>query len=158
MGFAEEGHAVALLGPFAPALDGSELEKLRGRLARRLPPLDLAEQAAGLAALREAARAGALASAHDVSEGGLACALAECCIEGGLGARIGLAAADDATLFGEGPGGVVVSGPRAVVEALPGALVIGEVGGEALSIGASLTVPVARLREVYEGAIPAALT
>jgi hypothetical protein len=51
-----------------------------------------------------------------------------------------------------------VSGPRAVVEALPGALVIGEVGGEALSIGASLTVPVARLREVYEGAIPAALT
>ena len=158
VGFAEEGHAVALLGPFAPALEGSELEKLRGRLARRLPPLDLAEQAAGLAALREAARAGALASAHDVSEGGLACALAECCIEGGLGARIGLAAADDATLFGEGPGGVVVSGPRAVVEALPGALVIGEVGGEALSIGASLTVPVARLREVYEGAIPAALT
>ena len=30
-GFAEEGHAIALLGPFAPALDGSELEKLRGQ-------------------------------------------------------------------------------------------------------------------------------
>ena len=122
-GFAEEGHAIALLGPFAPALDGSELEKLRGRLARGLAALDLGEQAAALQAVREAVRAGALASAHDVSDGGLAVALAECCIEGGVGARIELSAVDEEALFGEGPGGVVVSGPRAVVEALPDAVV-----------------------------------
>ncbi len=157
-GFAEEGHAIALLGPFAPALDGSELEKLRGRLAQRLPALDLGEQAAALQAVREAVRAGTLASAHDVSDGGLAVALAECCIEGGVGARIELSAADEVALFGEGPGGVVVSGPRAVVEALPAARVIGEVGGDVLEIAGAAAVPVARLREVYEGAIPAALT
>ncbi len=33
VGFAEEGHAIALVGMFEPALEGSELEKLRGRLA-----------------------------------------------------------------------------------------------------------------------------
>jgi phosphoribosylformylglycinamidine synthase len=157
-GFIEAGHAVALLGPFAPSLEGSELEKLRGRLAQRLPALDLGEQAAALEAVREAVRSGSLASAHDVSEGGLACALAECCIDGGLGARIQLSEVDEEALFGEGPGGVVVSGPRAVVEALPAARVIGEVVGDVLEIAGAAAVPVARLREVYEGAISAALT
>jgi phosphoribosylformylglycinamidine synthase subunit PurL len=157
-GFTDEGHAVALLGPFSPSLEGSELEKLRGRLAGGLPELDLSAQAGALEAVRDAVRSGSLASAHDVSEGGLACALAECCIEGGLGARIQLSAVDEAALFGEGPGGVVVSGPRAVVEALPGAVMIGEVGGDVLELVGAAAIPVARLREVYEGAIPAALS
>ena len=38
--------------------------------------------------VREAVRAGALRSAHDIAEGGLAVALAECCIAGGLGAAV----------------------------------------------------------------------
>jgi phosphoribosylformylglycinamidine synthase len=157
-GFAQEGHAVALLGPFSSSLEGSELEKLRGRLARALPEVDLPAQAAALEVARDAVRSGSLASAHDVSEGGLACALAECCIEGGLGARIQLSSVDEEALFGEGPGGFVVSGPRAVVEALPGAVVIGEVAGDVLEIAGAAVVPLARLREVYEGAIPAALS
>ena len=66
-------------------------------------------------------RAGALASAHDVSDGGLAVRARRVLHRGRVGARIELSAADEAALFGEGPGGVVVSGPRAVVEALPGA-------------------------------------
>jgi hypothetical protein len=65
---------------------------------------------------------------------------------------------DEAALFGEGPGGVVVSGLPRAMEALPGAVVIGEVGGAALEVEAALSVPVARLREIYEGAIPAALS
>jgi phosphoribosylformylglycinamidine synthase len=154
IGFAEAGHAVAVVGPFEPALEGSELEKLRGRLASSLPAVDLAAQAAALADLRAAVRAGSLATVHDVAEGGLAVALAECCIEGGLGARVDVGPSE-AALFGEGPGGVVVAGPRAAVEAVPGARVIGEVGGDALELGEALAVPVARLREVYEGAIPA---
>jgi phosphoribosylformylglycinamidine synthase II len=161
IGFAESGHAVALVGPFSPGLEGSELEKLRGSLASSLPAVDLAAQATALAELREAVRAGGLATVHDISEGGLAVALAECCIEGGLGAaiRLGGEASDggitDAALFGEGPGGVVIAGPRDAVEAVPGARVIGEVGGDALEIDGALSVSVAELRGVYEGAIPA---
>ena len=157
IGFAAAGDAVALVGPFAPSLAGSELEKLRGGLARGLPAVDLAAQVAALAALREAVRGGALRAAHDSSEGGLACALAECCISGGIGARIELPLTDDAALFGEGPGGVVIAGPREAVEAVPGAVVIGEVGGDSLEIVGALSVSVERLRDVYEGAIPAAL-
>ena len=56
VGFAAPGDAVALVGPFAPALEGSELEKLRGGLAGGLPPVDLVEQAAALAELRDVVR------------------------------------------------------------------------------------------------------
>jgi phosphoribosylformylglycinamidine synthase subunit PurL len=157
VGFVSAGGVVALLGPFVPSLAGSELEKLRGGLAGGLPPVDLVEQAAALAALRDVIRRGALPTTHDISEGGLACALAECCIEGAVGARVELPVADDAALFGEGPGGVVIAGPRAAVEAVPGAVVIGEVGGDSLEIAGALSLPVERLREVYEGAIPTAL-
>ena len=59
-------------------------------------------------------------------------------------------------LFGEGPGGVVIAGPREAVEAVPGARVIGQVAGDALEIDGALAIPVAQLRGVYEGAIPAA--
>jgi phosphoribosylformylglycinamidine synthase len=107
-----------------------------------------------LAVLRAAARGGGVASVRDVSEGGLACALAECCIEGGLGARIDEALSEE-ELFGEGPGGAVVSGPLAAVEAIEGARVIGEVGGAALSFAGGPGISVARMRELYEGAIPA---
>jgi phosphoribosylformylglycinamidine synthase len=154
--FAQEGHAIALVGPFAPALAGSELEKLQGRLADSLPQADLAAQAEALATLREAVRTGDLPTVHDISEGGLAVALAECCIEGGRGARIEGVGAGAAELFGEGPGGVVIAGPRDAVEAVPGARVIGTVRGVALEIEGALGVPVDELEAAYEGAIPAA--
>jgi phosphoribosylformylglycinamidine (FGAM) synthase-like enzyme len=94
---------------------------------------------------------------HDISEGGLLVAIAECCIEGGLGARIELPpSADEATHFGEGPGGVVVAGPPEAVAAVPGAQVIGSVGGSDLAIEGALSLPLGRLREAYEGAIPSA--
>ena len=104
------------VGPFLPSLAGSEIEKLRGRLGSGLPKVDLDAHAAAHVAIREAIRAGSLTSAHDISDGGLACALAESCIIGGLGARIELPATllelvdPDTALFGEGPGGFVVSG------------------------------------------------
>ncbi|MEA2378348.1 MAG: phosphoribosylformylglycinamidine synthase subunit PurL [Thermoleophilaceae bacterium] len=155
IGFAEEGHAVAVVGPFSPDLAGSELDKLRGRLGSSLPEIDLETQAAALVALRAAVRTGDLATVHDVSEGGLAVTLAECCIEGGMGARVAVDASETA-LFGEGPGGVVIAGPGEAVAAVPGARVIGSVEGDALDIEGAVSVPVAELRAVYEGAIPAA--
>jgi phosphoribosylformylglycinamidine synthase subunit PurL len=156
--FVEPGHAVALVGPFRPALEGSELEKLRGRLGGSLAAVDLAEQAEALAALREAARSGSLATVHDIADGGLAVALAECCMEGRLGVRIDLPSADDTALFGEGPGGAVIAGPPEAVKSVAGARVIGETGGDALDIAGTLRLPLADMRDAYEGAIPAAFT
>jgi hypothetical protein len=62
----------------------------------------------------------------------------------------------EALLFGEGPGGALIAGPAEAVRAVPGARVIGEVGGDSLEIAGALRLPVADLRDAYEGAIPAA--
>ncbi|MGH2838508.1 MAG: AIR synthase-related protein, partial [Thermoleophilaceae bacterium] len=159
--FREPGHTIALVGPFDPVLDGSELEKLQGRLATELPSIDLAAHAAALDAIRAAVRSGTVATAHDVSEGGLACALAEAAIPGGIGAKVELD--DGFPLFGEGPGGVLLAGPREDIEQLEETLqphgfrIIGEAGGDRLDISAgvaTLSVPVAAAQEAHGGSLP----
>jgi phosphoribosylformylglycinamidine synthase II len=168
--FAEQGHAIALVGAFAPALAGSEASKLLGQPLAPLRPVELDVHARTLTFVREAVRSGRLASAHDVAEGGIACAVAECCAAGGLGARVEWARAQEAdpadaraVLFGEGPGGFVVSGPPNALEELAaeaGAtpfVRLGEVGGDRLELTASaarLTVPVEALRTAHEQALP----
>jgi len=139
--FLREGDAIGLLGPFAPSLAGSELAKLRGELDAGLPQPDVAAVAAACATVRDAVRAGKLSSAHDISDGGLACALAECAIAGNLGCRADLqplrerGCSPEEALFGEGPGGFLLSGERQALDAL-GAVHVGEVGGATLEIAA----------------------
>ncbi len=147
--FAREGDAIGLLGPFAPTLAGSELAKQRGKLNAGLPQPDVAAVAAACAIVRDAVRGGRLASAHDVSDGGLACALAESAIGAGIGCRVDLqplrdrGCSPEEALFGEGSGGFLVSGERAALETL-GATLLGEVRGETIEIAAgdrSLALP-----------------
>jgi phosphoribosylformylglycinamidine synthase subunit PurL len=153
LGFARDGDAVALIAAgWSPAPAGSELAKLRGEpLEGELPAAELGELRALHAAVRQGVRSGALASAHDVAEGGLAVALAECCIAGGRGADIDFGApADEALLFGEGPGAFVVSGPREALARFGAAAhVLGTVGGEALRIEGVLEIPVADLARTH---------
>jgi phosphoribosylformylglycinamidine synthase subunit PurL len=161
LGFASAGDRIALVGPFEPSLAASELSKLRGEpLPDGLAPIDLDAVIAAQDAVREGVRAGALHSAHDIAEGGLAVALAECCISGSLGASVelppelGSAAAD--TLFGECSGGFLVSGAEQALHRLgAGArvLVIGSVGGDALTVAAAggmlLEIPLAELAQAH---------
>jgi len=139
--FAREGDAIGLLGPFEPNLAGSELAKLRGELAMGLPQPDVAAVVAACETVRDAVRAGKLSSAHDVSDGGLACAIAECAIAGGLGCAVDLqplrerGCSPEEALFGEGPGGFLLSGDREALDAL-GATLIGETGGITIEIAA----------------------
>jgi phosphoribosylformylglycinamidine synthase subunit PurL len=158
LGFARTGDAVALVGPFVPSLAASELAKLRGEpLPDGLPELALDAVVEAQAAVREAVRAGELTSAHDIAEGGLAVALAECCLEGGLGAEIEVdRPAWETSLFGEGPGGFVVSGDedalRALGERTP-VRTIGAVGGDALRISlpaeATLSTTLTELKDAH---------
>jgi phosphoribosylformylglycinamidine synthase II len=153
LGFAQPGDAVALIAGsgWAPSLTGSELAKLRGEpLEGELPAVDLGELRTLHAAVRQAVRSGALRSVHDVAEGGVAAALAECCVAGGRGAEIELAGFGEARLFGEGPGAFVASGPREAFTAFgAAATVIGTVGGDTLRIAGVLDVPVAELAGVH---------
>jgi phosphoribosylformylglycinamidine synthase II len=152
LGWAAEGDAVALItASWQPSEAGSELAKLRGEpLEGALPAADPGAVKALHAAVRQGVRSGALRSAHDVAEGGVAVALAECCIAGGLGAQV----AYDGPLFAEGPGAFVVSGPaEALARFGAAARVIGEVGGDALVIDGVLSVPVAELTRVHAGGL-----
>jgi phosphoribosylformylglycinamidine synthase II len=139
--FVREGDAIALLGPFEPTLAGSELAKLRGELEAGLSQPDVAAVAAACATVRDAVRAGRISSAHDISDGGLACALAECAIGAGIGCRVDLqplrerGCSPDEALFGEGSGGFLLSGERAALDTL-GATYIGEVTGTTVDVAA----------------------
>ena len=91
-GFGADGDLIALVQPagFAASEAGSELAKLRGEeLPLGLPDIDVEAVKAVLDAVRAAARAGKLTCIHDVAEGGLAVALAECCVAGGHRGRRG---------------------------------------------------------------------
>ncbi len=139
--FASEGDAIGLLGPFEPSLSGSELAKLRGELDAGLPQPNVAGVAAACTTVRDAVRAGKLSSAHDISDGGLACALAESAIAAGIGCRIDLqplrerGCSPEEALFGEGAGGFLLSGDRETLSSL-GATVIGETGGSMIGLAA----------------------
>ena len=99
MGFRRPGDLIALLGASdidaaADALAGSEyLEVVHGIVAGR-PSIDIDAEAALQRACRRLAADGVIGSAHDCAEGGLAVALAESCIAGGLGASCGAYHAD----------------------------------------------------------------
>ena len=159
LGFQQEGDVIALAGPFAASLAASELSKLRGEpLPDGLPAVDIAAVRAAQDAIRGAVRDGLLSSAHDIAEGGVAVAVAECCLGGGLGAAVDLGASDDAwtALFGEGPGGFVVSGHAEAVRQLAErgieVEVVGTVGRDALSLtvaGEALDVPLAELHDAH---------
>jgi len=147
LGFLADGDAIALAGAFNPSHAGSELSKLHGRTptAGPLPAVDVAAVREAHAAVREAVASGALHSAHDIAEGGLLVALAECCIAGEIGARIELPAGVDP--FAEALGrAFVVSGPE---HALEGFTVIGRVGGERLEVAGQLDLPVSELRDTH---------
>ncbi|HTA33985.1 MAG TPA: AIR synthase-related protein, partial [Solirubrobacteraceae bacterium] len=146
LGFQHAGDHIALVGPFKPSLDASELAKLLGHaLPDGLPTFDIDAVTATHTFVRDAIRAGTLSSAHDIAEGGLAVALAECCLAGGLGAEVELqeglweATTLQDALFGEGPGGFIVSGEaeslRELAESAPVPVrVIGRVGEDVLNI------------------------
>ena len=158
VGFAQEGDAVALAGHFEPSLAASELAKLRGEpLPDGLPEFDLDKVIEAQAAIREAVREGLLSSAHDIAEGGFAVAVAESCLAGGIGAMLDLGSSDDAMsrLFGEGPGGFVVSGHPGALARLAERVpldVIGVVGGDALHLvvgGEEIEASLGELREAH---------
>jgi phosphoribosylformylglycinamidine synthase len=167
--FRGAGDAVLLLGcaatSGAAALAGSEwLVARTGALRGSAPAIDLDAEARLQKLVLELARARLLQSAHDVSDGGLAACLAECCTVAPerFGARIELRAEGTkvdalAVLFGEAASRVVVSTRTDAVDrvlqlaAAAGvpATRIGDTGGDALAISApplgSLSVPLVEL-------------
>jgi len=168
--FKRPGDQIVLCGTTFNELGGSEyLQVLHGQTRGNPPALDLAAEKALQQMVVAAIREGLVASAHDLSEGGLAVALAECCIGGDTGCSVALSSGGlrtDALLFGESQGRVIVSTrpekqePLLALAAEFGvpARLVGTVGGDAvvISIDGSdkLNLPVKKLAKKWRGAIP----
>jgi phosphoribosylformylglycinamidine synthase subunit PurL len=177
--FRAAGDAIWLLGDLdaRPTLHGSEwLVRTQGTLAGTAPRIDLVIEARLQRLVLELAREHVLRSAHDVADGGLAVAIAECCAAGpeDVGANVELYAQKDGAdalgaLFGEMPTRVVVSVAKSAAELLAKraadagvpAVALGETtsgsGAPTLSVTVgplgSFTVPVADLRARREACL-----
>ena len=165
MGFRREGDVVVLLGARevasdAASLAGSEyLEAVHGLVAGG-PTIDLELEAAVQECCRRAIREGLIASAHDCSDGGLAVAVAESCIAGGIGFTGGFEVSGrwDAALFGESQSRIVAAVSesrlpdllRLCAETGCPAAVIGRVGGDAIGFGGFLEVGVAEAADAWK--------
>ena len=171
--FATDGDAIMLLGENTDELGGSEyLQRIHGEVIGPPPRVDLAGEKALIAALLDAIRAGTIRSAHDVADGGLAVALAECVMmerAHQVGAQVDLSAWASlplrALLFGEAQGRVVVSTPDPAAVALVAArhlvpcAVIGTVrsasGALDMKVGTrQIRASVRQLADAYHEAIP----
>ncbi len=179
IGFARGGETVLLLGRTAGEFGGSAwAQVMHGHLGGRPPAVDLAAERALATVLTAAASGGLLSAAHDLSEGGLAIALAECCLAGGTGCQVTLPGDPFTLLFSESAARAVVAVPpgsetafAALLEShgVPSA-VLGVTGGARLDIstspeagasfaspeaGASFTIPLDELASVHRATLPA---
>jgi phosphoribosylformylglycinamidine synthase len=166
MGFRAAGDVVLLLGTTREELGGSEwAHVVHEHLGGRPPRVDLAAERRLAEILIAGARDQVLSSAHDLSDGGLAQALVEACLRGGLGVQVTLPGAAFVALFSE-------SAARAIVTVPPGkeprllrmcdeqqfpVARLGVVGGPALEVRGQFSmfsVPLDELREAWSGTLP----
>jgi phosphoribosylformylglycinamidine synthase II len=170
--FAGEGQVILLLG--APPAWGTHLAQsiymrdIHGRTDGPPPPVDLAHEKRTGDFVRKLIRSGAATAVHDVSDGGLAVALAEMAMASGIGATVpGLTSPDPIPVFfGEDQGRYVVTlnlDPQG--EEILGiweeakklgihAPWIGTTGGSELKLGGSRAIPVAELKSAHESWFP----
>lgn len=167
--FKSEGDVIILVGETKAELGGSELQyAVLGKTEGRPPQIDLAVEKKMLGGVLKAIQSGLVASAHDLSEGGLAVALAESCISGGIGAAVEVKSElrADVALFSESQSRILLSAKPDQAAALQALLaeqgvahaVIGTVGGSSLTVSVGgktgISAPVGELEKAWKDAIP----
>jgi phosphoribosylformylglycinamidine synthase len=166
--FKKEGDVILLIGKNKEEIGGSQYLSIIHNLKKGVPPtLDLKREKNVQDAALEIIGQRLASSAHDCSDGGLAIALAECCILGGHGAVITVKdkIRTDTLLFGESQSRIIISTLRKNQEKIKTickkynapCTAIGEVKGDSLIINKSIKVKVARLKDVHSQAIPRAV-
>ncbi|HQC51396.1 MAG TPA: AIR synthase related protein, partial [bacterium] len=165
----DDGDIIILLGRNTDDLGGSEyLKAIHDRVAGRTPLLDFDKEKAVQNACRTGIRRGLVKSAHDISEGGLAVALAESSIsrpDGMIGAKVQIEGdmRIDALLFGEAASRIVLSVDPSNADQVisiarelgAAAVKIGVVGGAKLEINDCISSDLGSLYQAWCATIPA---
>ncbi|MFF0339613.1 phosphoribosylformylglycinamidine synthase subunit PurL [Kribbella sp. NPDC004875] len=163
-----EGHQLYLLGATEEELSGSEwAHVVHGHLGGRPPAVDLEAEKQLADILINASRDGLIDAAHDVSDGGVAQALVESALRGGVGARVWAPDGLDpfVFLFAESAGRVVVAVPRTeevrftdmcTARRFPHAK-IGVITGDTLDVQDQFDIPLTELRTAWTATLPSVL-
>ncbi len=159
--------ALIMLGAATGELGQSlYLKTIEGREEGAPPPVDLdAEKRAGTL-VRELIELGLIRTCHDIADGGLLVAVSEMCLAGNIGADLHLpeSGSEVAWLFGEDQGRYVIAtrDPDKVLNAANSsnvaAAIIGQAGGDAISIDGKNKIGLAELRDLNEGWMPKFMT
>ncbi|MBN9449739.1 MAG: phosphoribosylformylglycinamidine synthase subunit PurL [Bosea sp.] len=165
VGFKAEGEAIILIGETNGWLGQSAyLATICGREEGAPPPVDLAIERRNGDFVRPLVTAGRVSACHDLSDGGLAVALAEMAMAKGVGAKVAALPAGPAhaVLFGEDQGRYLVTVPAGAAEALIAeakaagvpAQLIGQTGGADLALPGEAAVSIVALRKAHESWLP----
>ncbi|WP_324274654.1 AIR synthase-related protein [Blastococcus brunescens] len=161
-GWRNAGETVLLLGETRPEFGGSAWASVvHGHLGGRPPAPDLTAERSLAELLGALGKQGLVSSAHDLSDGGLAQALAESALRYGVGARLRLTGDPFTALFSESTARVVVttSDPGGVKTTARWAGVpvteLGTTGGDVLALDGVLDLPLAELRAAWTATLPA---
>ncbi len=161
--FKGAGEDILLIGGVPGWLGRSAwLSVAAGRDEGAPPPVDLAAERRNGECVGRLIAAGRVTGVQDLSDGGLAVALAEMAMAGGVGATVALDGPEHAVFFGEDQGRYVVTTAPEATDAVmteakrAGAPVarIGVTGGDALKLGGAAPIALAALVEAYEGWFP----
>ncbi|MEO5284487.1 phosphoribosylformylglycinamidine synthase subunit PurL [Limosilactobacillus allomucosae] len=161
------GDKLYLVGKTGDDYAGSELQKMMtGEIAGTLTDFDLEHVHDYLSRLLKAEQSGLVASAHDLSEGGLAVAAAETVFKTELGLNADFRALDKKQFFSETPGRMLVSvAPENAAafeeimqdDAMPAGEVVATQWLEIHLADAELNLPVAQMQKLWEEALPCAM-
>jgi phosphoribosylformylglycinamidine synthase len=166
--FKNEGDLIFVLGEDFEEVGGSEYMKVVYNLVEGdAPEISLEKEGKLHQAILELIDLNLINSAHDVSEGGVAAALAECCVsrkDFPLGAKLNIPIKTraDFSLFSESQSRVIISvapSERNEVEKILGKHSVpfyfaGRVGGDSFTINNLIDVSTAKLSDIYYNTIP----
>ncbi|MCH8205492.1 MAG: phosphoribosylformylglycinamidine synthase subunit PurL [Chloroflexi bacterium] len=173
VGFRDAGDIVVLLGRSgvhgeASELAGAEYLELVHGLVAGQPSIDLELETAVQRVCRRLVRDRLVRSAHDCSDGGLAVALAECCIAGARGfvGELPLTGRWDAALFGEGQSRIVVSVAPSDVDAVEEMcreegvpwVTLGATGGTSMTIPGLVDASLEALADAWRNGLERAIS
>ncbi len=167
-GFQNIGDLVYLIGETKNELGGSEyLKVIYDKVAGMPPEIDLEIEKSTNETILNAIKSGYVVSAHDVSDGGLSIALAECCIINksnpiGIEAKISSELKEHQVLFSESQSRFVISikpNFKSDFESLCNSnniifQSIGETGGNELNINDLFNISLSKLIDVYYNTLP----
>jgi len=160
-----DGDIIAVIGKNKGELGGTEyLKTIHSKIAGKIPEISPNQVKNAINVLVELADNELLKSTHDISDGGIAVALTECCLKNEIGAAVSLMSdlRGDAMLFGESRPLVIISFAQTNREQIIQICqanniqleLIGKTGGDNLVIDNLINCPVSELKDIYESAIP----